>query len=94
MSAIRAMGIAFWLFCCVSCCVFLYNDYFPEEAAQTDFKSASAGSCPLGYDSSSGEEPPANHPPIKKDSAVGGGESCPLGFGGELKMKSHKSISR
>lgn len=57
MTPLRALAIAFWLFCMISCCVFLYNDYVaaPEassalEASANPHRSGGGGGeCPLGF---------------------------------------------
>ena len=87
-SALKVIGIGFWLFCVVSCCLFLYNDYMAETESQGPKAGASKSSaCPMGYDVKDGDPPP-NHPPIIGQAAATakrdeGGGTCPLGFGGE-----------
>ena len=87
-SALKVIGIGFWLFCVVSCCLFLYNDYMAETESQGPKAGASKSSaCPMGYDVKDGDLPP-NHPPIIGQAAATakrdeGGGTCPLGFGGE-----------
>ena len=80
MTLLRGLAVAFWLFCVVSCCVFLYNDYFPPpDETQAAPSQSGGGACPMGYTSG---EPPPNHPVVNQEKPKPKGESCPLGFGG------------